>query len=106
VEFEAMRARALEVRRLFAAFEERRHGRSWTPLEIALGFVGDVGDLAKLVQAKSGIRSVADADAKLAHELGDCLWSLLVLADAHGVDLEGAFLETMDRLERWLQDSP
>ena len=103
MDFDAIRARALEVRRLYAAFEQQQHGRSWSAQELAVGFVGDVGDLAKLVLAKSGVRSIDDANEKLAHELADCLWSVIVLADAYGVDLEKSFVETMDRLEGWLE---
>lgn len=66
------------------------------------GFVGDVGDLMKLVMAKSGIRTIADTEQKLPHELADCLWSVLVLARLYDVDLEKAFLTTMDDLERRL----
>ena len=64
-----------------------------------LGLVKDVGDLASLVQAKEGIREVEDVDAALAHELADCLWSLIVLADRYGVELEHAFTATMDELD-------
>jgi NTP pyrophosphatase (non-canonical NTP hydrolase) len=53
--------------------------------------MGDVGDLAKLVQAKEGIREIANVDEKLAHELADCLWCVLVLANKYHIDLEGAF---------------
>lgn len=66
------------------------------------GFVGDVGDLMKLVMAKSGVRRVDDIDKKLAHELADCLWSVLVLSQLYGVNLETAFLQTMDELEQAL----
>ena len=66
---------------------------------MALGFVGDVGDLMKLIIAESGVRDIPDARQKLEHELADCLWSVLVLADAYGVDLEKAFTQTMDDLE-------
>jgi NTP pyrophosphatase (non-canonical NTP hydrolase) len=91
--------RALEVRRQYAELERATYGRTWTPEEIALGFVGDVGDLMKLVMACAGVRAIPDAKAKLAHELADCLWSVLVLADAHGIDLEQAFLRTMHEIE-------
>lgn len=64
-----------------------------------LGFVGDVGDLAKLVTAKEGVRKTDDVDQKIQHELADCLWSILVLTDAYGVDIETAFTRTMDELE-------
>jgi NTP pyrophosphatase (non-canonical NTP hydrolase) len=43
-----------------------------------------------------------DVRHKLAHELADCLWSVLVLADAYGIALERAFFETMDDLEQHL----
>ena len=61
--------------------------------------MGDVGDLAKLVQAVNGVRGIPDAEEKLEHELADCLWSVTVLAQAHEVDLEAAVLETMAELE-------
>ncbi|MFL5800344.1 MAG: MazG nucleotide pyrophosphohydrolase domain-containing protein [Roseiflexaceae bacterium] len=74
-------------------------GRAWTTEEFALGFVGDVGDLMKLVVACAGVREIPDTKAKLAHELADCLWSVLVLADVYGIELEQAFLRTMQELE-------
>jgi len=96
-------ARALQIRDCFAAREKAQRGREWTREEIMQGFVVDVGDLMKLVMAKSGARDVPGVDAKLAHELADCLWSVLVLARAYDIDLERAFLRTMDELEAKLQ---
>jgi len=90
----------MQIRQCFAAYEQRRTGRTWTREEIMQGFVVDVGDLMKLVMAKAGARRVDDVDAKLAHELSDCLWSILVLARLYGLDLEKEFLKTMDELER------
>ena len=63
------------------------------------GFVVDVGDLMKLVMAKSGVWQVEDLDAKLAHELADCLWCVLVLSRMYGLDLEKEFTKTMDQLD-------
>ena len=80
--------------------ERKRYGRSWANEEVVLGFVGDVGDLARLVMAIGGMRSIPDARQKLAHELADCLWSVLVLSHLYDVDLEQAFLQTMDDLEQ------
>ncbi|WP_223305056.1 MazG nucleotide pyrophosphohydrolase domain-containing protein [Cellulomonas sp. B6] len=94
----AMGARAVAVRELFARRAADASTRPWTTEEVMLGFVGDVGDLAKLVQGKEGVRERADLDAALAHELADCLWSVLVLADAYDVDLPAAFDATMDDL--------
>ena len=97
-----MQAEARAVRDAYAARETEQFGRSWTPEELMLGFLGDVGDLAKLVQGKAGVRPRADLDEALAHELADCLWSVLSLADAYGVDLEAAFDRTMTELRAHL----
>jgi NTP pyrophosphatase (non-canonical NTP hydrolase) len=105
MELAQLSARALQIRDCFAAHEQRHAGRAWTREEIMQGFVGDVGDLMKLVMAKAGTRPIADADHKLAHELSDCLWSVLVLARLYDVDLEKEFLDTMTRLETKLDPS-
>lgn len=102
MQFRELEQRALAIRGQYASLERRRYGRAWTREEIALGFVGDVGDLMKLALAREGVRAIPDAAEKLAHELADCLWSLLVLADAYEVDLQQAFLRTMDELEAYL----
>jgi NTP pyrophosphatase (non-canonical NTP hydrolase) len=69
-----------------------------------LGFLGDMGDLAKLIQAKEGVRQYEDLDNKLAHELSDCLWSIIILANKYGVDLEAAFVKTMSELDNHLEE--
>ncbi len=104
MEFSQLSDRALEIRRRFTDWERARAGRAWTREEVMQGFVGDVGDLMKLVMAKNGARAVADVDRRLAHELADCLWSVLVLARLYEVDLEQAFLATMSELEAKLGD--
>jgi NTP pyrophosphatase (non-canonical NTP hydrolase) len=103
MELAQLSARALEIREHFAAVERGRGGRPWTREEVMQGFVGDVGDLMKLVMAKSGIRAVPDTEGKLAHELSDCLWSILVLARLYEVDLEKEFQRTMDGIEQKLR---
>jgi NTP pyrophosphatase (non-canonical NTP hydrolase) len=83
---------ALQLNELYEQLEIKRYGRIWTTGEIALGFVGDVGDLAKLIQSNSGVRDIDDCKAKLGHELSDCLWSIIVLANKCGIDLEAEFV--------------
>ncbi len=102
MEFAFLVQRALEVRQQYAESERSTYGRSWSREEVALGLVGDVGDLMKLVQAQEGVRDIPDAKDRLAHELADCLWSVLVLADLYDIELEQAFLHTMDELEAQL----
>ncbi len=99
MEFPQLIERAVAIRAQYAAMEQMQYGRSWTAEDVALGFVGDVGDLMKLVMAKSGVRTIPETDEKLAHELADCLWCVIVLADMYGIDLERSFLTTMDDLE-------
>lgn len=105
MEFTEMRDSARAVRIRYAAMEVARNGRQWTAEEIMLGFVGDVGDLSKLVQGKAGARPTSDLDEKVAHELADCLWSVMTLADEYGIDLERAFADTMQSLAGYLDDS-
>lgn len=103
MDFSEMQARARGVRAQYADLEAARYGRAWTREEIMLGFLGDVGDLAKLVQGKEGVRPREDLDEALAHELADCLWCVMTLSEAYGVDLEAAFADTMASLERHLE---
>ena len=97
--FDELSERVMRVRNRYAALEQKRYGRPWNVEEVALGFVGDVGDLAKLVLAEAGMRGIPDHREQLGHELADCHWSVLVLARLCGVDLEQAFASTMELLE-------
>lgn len=103
MEFSALIQRAMTIRQQYAELEQARYGRSWTDEEIALGFVGDVGDLMKLIQAQNGVRDIPEARSNLAHELADCLWAVLVLAQLYEIDLEREFLSSMDILESHIQ---
>ena len=94
---------AKKIREAYVVFNQRAGHRPWGPAEYAQGLVGDVGDLVKLVMAKENFRTAENLDAKLAHELGDCLWSLLVLADSLGIDIEQAFLQTTEELRQRTQ---
>lgn len=90
--FSDLEQAALQLNDLYEQLEVKRWGRVWSTQELALGFMGDVGDLAKLVQAHAGVRTIDDHHAKLGHELSDCLWSIMVLASKCGVDLEAEFV--------------
>lgn len=90
--FSDLEASALQLNALYEQLEAKQYGRVWTTEQLALGFVGDVGDLAKLIQAHSGVRDIDDCQTKLGHELSDCLWSILVLANKCGIDLQAEFV--------------
>ena len=91
MDFSDLEQSALHLNALYEKLETKLYGRIWSTEELALGFVGDVGDLAKLIQAHAGVRTIDDCHAKLGHELADCLWSILVLANKCGIDLEAEF---------------
>jgi NTP pyrophosphatase (non-canonical NTP hydrolase) len=92
--------RAVEIAALYDRGHVAQGRRPWDPDEFMMGFVGDVGDLAKLVMAVDGRREIPDARDRLGHELADCLWSVLVLAQRYGVDLEHEFVRMTAGIER------
>ncbi len=104
MEFQAIINRAMSIRKQYEKKEKSLYGSSWTSEEVALGFVGDVGDLAKLVIAENGKRNIPNSKEKLEHELSDCLWSIIVLANKHNVDLEKSFIKTMNEIEMRMSD--
>lgn len=95
MEFKELIKKAKEVKDKYGKINEK----PWGVAEYTQGFVGDVGDLMKLVMAKNDLRRIEDTDKKLVHELSDCLWSILIIADELGIDLEGQFVKQMDELE-------
>lgn len=102
--FSDLEKAALQLNELYEELEVKRWGRVWTTQELALGFVGDVGDLAKLIQAHAGVRDIDDHKAKLGHELSDCLWSIIVLANKCGVDLQAEFSKNTRELSEYVSD--
>lgn len=103
MELKRLSERAMKIRNSWEKLEKKRYGKSWTVAQVMEGFVVDVGELMELVMAKEGIRNVDNVDEKLSHELSDCLWSVLVLAEKFGIDIEKEFLDTMDNLEKRIE---
>ena len=106
MDFETMNKRTLEIREKYDQLNESERGVRWNEQQLMAGFVGDVGDLSKIIMAKHGLRAMDDVDAKLAHELSDCLWSVLVLAAKYKIDLPKEFMKTMDELDRRIDSEP
>ena len=103
MELSNLQARAVEIAELYDRHNVAAGRSRWTTGDLALGFAGDVGDLAKLVQAADGRRAIDNARERLGHELADCLWSVLVLADRYDLDLAAEFTRMTDDLERQLR---
>ena len=100
--FSELEKSALQLNELYEQLETKKYGRIWTTEELTLGFVGDVGDLAKLIQANAGVRTIDDCKAKLGHELSDCLWSIIVLANKCGIDLEAEFVKNTSEISAYV----
>jgi NTP pyrophosphatase (non-canonical NTP hydrolase) len=99
----ALQSKALRVKGLYDEMNLEQRGRTWTNEEFMLGFVGDVGDLAKLVMAQEGAREIPGGIDALGHELADCLWSVLVLSHKYGIDLIREFQHTISMLTSHIQ---
>ncbi len=105
MEFQKFINRAMDLRRQYAEKEKRLYGAPSTSEELAQGFAGDVNNLVKLVMAEHGKGTIANSREKLEAHFAHCLWSVIVLAKMHAVDLEQSFMEAMDRLENHLLET-
>jgi NTP pyrophosphatase (non-canonical NTP hydrolase) len=99
MEFSEILQKSREVREAYAAGNEKQ----WTSAEYMQGFMGDVGDLSKLLMAKNGFRPSKESDPAIAHELADCMWSILIMADELGINLEQTFMDNMNELKEKIQ---
>jgi NTP pyrophosphatase (non-canonical NTP hydrolase) len=99
MQYDELFDRAITIRNKYDELNKTKRSVVWNEQQIMAGFVGDVGDLSKIIMAKHGLRDMDDVDRKLAHELSDCLWSVLVLASKYDIDLASEFMKTMDELE-------
>ena len=103
--FAVMTERTLEIRARYDEYERRAYGREWSTEELTLGLVGDIGDLAKLIQAFEGVRTIdGEVSTQLGHELADILWSVITIAARCNVDLAASFAATMNDIEAGLAE--
>ncbi len=93
MEFQNILHKALEIKKKYALQNKKLGRKKWNTTDYYQGFVGDVGDLGKLIMAKNNLRHYKNQDKKLAHELADCLWSILIISDELGINLEKEFLK-------------
>ena len=95
----------MDLRGQYEKKETELYGSPATDEDIAQGFSGDVNNLVKLIMAERGKRNIANSKEKLESQLAHCLWSVIVLAKMHNIDLAQSFMETMDRLENHLLET-
>lgn len=98
-------SRVKKIKQAYNVLNRVEGYKTWGTNEYFQAFQGDVGDLAKFILARRGYAfSQKDVDAKLARELADCMWSILVLADELEVDIERELNRTLSRLEEKIED--
>jgi len=105
MEFQKLINRAMNLRTQYEKKEQQLYGSPATDEDIARGLLGDANNLVKLVMAEHGKREIMNSTEKLGSQLSHCLWSVIVLARMHNLDLEQSFMETMDRLENHLLET-
>lgn len=105
MELQKLINRAMDLRHQYEKKETQLYGSPATDEEIAQGFLSDATNLVKLVNAQHTKRDILHNREKLGSQLSHCLWSVIVLAKMHNVDLEQSFMETMDKLENHLLET-
>ncbi len=105
MELQKLINRAMDLRRQYEKKETQLYGSPATDEDIAQGFLSDVTNLVKLVNAQYTKRDILNSKEKIGSQLSHCLWSVIILAKLHNVDLEQNFMETMDKLENHLLET-
>lgn len=105
MEFQKLIHRAMDLRRQYEKKETQLYGSPATAEDLVQGFVGDVKNLGKLITPEQDKREIMNRTEKMGSQLSHCLWSVIVLAKMHNVDLEQSFMETMDKLENHLLET-
>lgn len=95
---------ALRIKALYSEYEEKNFGRKWNKEELFIGFVSDIGDLSRLVLAKEGMMKIENLEEKIGHEISDCLWAILVLANEYNINVEEVFFQNMKALEKRIKN--
>ena len=107
MDFKLMQKTVLEIQSAYRGLNSKQGNKRWEAEQYVQGFMGDVGQLAKLVMAKSGYRNLGpDINNRLEAELVDCLYATIVIANELGVDLEKAFAKNMADLKANLEKHP
>lgn len=88
-----LQKKALEINQRYRDLDKKQGKDPWTVEKLAKGYTGDVQELLELLEGKGAPTN------KLSHELGDCLWSVLVISYKLGIDIEQAFWKTMAELD-------
>jgi NTP pyrophosphatase (non-canonical NTP hydrolase) len=73
-------------------------GKGWTPFVMVTDLLEEAGEAASVVKGLEGFEPPEKPKTKemLATELSDMLYIIFVLAEHYGIELEEAFMQTMN----------
>ncbi|HEY4520420.1 MAG TPA: hypothetical protein VJJ72_01275 [Candidatus Paceibacterota bacterium] len=103
MQFKDISKKAKEIRKAYNEVNKRNNKKIWDAFDYGQGLVGDVGDLAKLLISFRD-KPRKDTYKKIQHEVGDCLWSLVAIAQELGISLEKEFLVNVEYLEQKMKE--
>jgi NTP pyrophosphatase (non-canonical NTP hydrolase) len=84
-------------RKINDALDQQR-GKSWTPFVMVADLLEEAGEVAAAVKGLEGFKPPEKPKTKemLAGELSDLLYIIFVLAERYGIELEEAFMQTVN----------
>jgi len=97
-DFQKIIERAVEIKKKYEKIEPKK----WEVEQAFMGMTKDMGELSKLLMVKGGYRDdfLKNIKTELGHELADMLYSIIIIADKTGIDLEKSFWRTMREVEK------
>jgi len=77
---------------------DKQRGSGWTPFVMVTDLLEEAGEVASVVKGLEGFKPPEKPKTKemLATELSDLLYIIFVLAEHYGINLEEAFMETVN----------
>lgn len=73
-------------------------GKGWTPFVMVTDLLEEAGEVASVIKGLEGFKPPEKPKTKemLATELSDLLYIVFVLAENYGIELEEAFMQTVN----------
>jgi len=102
MDLDNMISEGLRIRQKYDDWAVKNNVRKWGLLERTTGLVTDIGELTEYVMVHMGYRGGENNQEKLKHEICDCIYSLICIADYVGVDIKKEFPNLIEELDRRL----
>lgn len=99
MDIDSMIKEGLRIRDKYDDWAKKNNVREWGLLERTTGLVTDVGELTEYVMVHMGYRSGESNQEKLKHEICDCIWALICIADYVNVDIKNEFSNLIKELD-------